>query len=213
MRFDLIRSWRDLRRLQQILRRLDREVANTDTPNLARSNELLQNGPSISDRHVGYLEALRDRIDRRESLVGVSKSDRPVDLCQVGQSIALSSDCGELVIAYQVEIQVIGLEVCESLVEGFLDVVGVVVRVPQFASDLKKLAVSRKYTVGAFFFQRNGITHKDLFARHARLLPAVSDLILVLVTCSCVDMTVALAQGSLDGALDLMGFGELTQSE
>lgn len=55
---------------------------------------------------------------------------------------------------YQVEIQIIGLEVCESLVEGFLDVVGVVVRVPQFASDLKKLAVSRKYTIGVFLSKK-----------------------------------------------------------
>lgn len=87
MRLDLVRSRRDLRRLQQILSRLDREVANTDTPNLASCNELLQNSPSISDRHIGYLKALRDRIGRRESLVGVGKGDGPVDLRQVGQSI------------------------------------------------------------------------------------------------------------------------------
>jgi hypothetical protein len=41
-------------------------------------------------------------------------------------------------LSYQVEIQVIGLEVCEGLVEGFFDVIGVVVGVPQLAGDLER---------------------------------------------------------------------------
>lgn len=42
--------------------------------------------------------------------------------------------------AYQVEVQVISLEVCEGLIEGFFDVVWVVVSVPQLASDLEEIS-------------------------------------------------------------------------
>lgn len=40
--------------------------------------------------------------------------------------------------SYQVKIQIIGLEVCEGFIEGFFDVVGVVVGVPQLAGDLER---------------------------------------------------------------------------
>lgn len=80
MSLDLVHSRRNLGRLQQILGRLDREIANADTPDLARLDELLQNGPCVGDRDVGYLEALGDRVGRGEGLVGVGESDGPVDL-------------------------------------------------------------------------------------------------------------------------------------
>lgn len=37
---------------------------------------------------------------------------------------------------YQVKVKVVGLKVTQCLVEGFLDVIRVVVGVPQFAGDL-----------------------------------------------------------------------------
>lgn len=80
MSLDLVHGRGNLGRLQQILGRLDREIANSDTPDLARLDELLQNGPGVGDRDVGYLETLGDRVGRGEGLVGVGESDGPVDL-------------------------------------------------------------------------------------------------------------------------------------
>lgn len=127
MSLDLVDSGRDLRSLEQVLRRLDGEVANPDTADLASGHELLQNGPCVGDRNVGYEEPLGDRIDRREGLVGVLEGHRPVDLCIVVQFPPVGSARGA---AYQIQIQVVRLEILQRLVEGFLDVVWVVVCIP-----------------------------------------------------------------------------------
>lgn len=80
MRLNLICSGNDLRSLEQFLGSIEGKVTNTNTANLACRDKLLQSGPSVGHRNIGYAESLRDRIGRCESLVGVLKSDRPMDL-------------------------------------------------------------------------------------------------------------------------------------
>jgi hypothetical protein len=57
--------------------------------------------------------------------------------------------------------------------------------------------------------RRKGGAHKDLLSWHTRLLPTVADLGLVLIACSGIDMAIAHAEGSLNGFLNFVCFGEL----
>ena len=80
MRLNLICSGNDLRSLKQFLGSVDGKIAKTNTANLACRDKLLQGGPSVGHRNIGYAESLRDRIGRCESFVGVLESDGPMDL-------------------------------------------------------------------------------------------------------------------------------------
>lgn len=53
------------------------------------------------------------------------------------------------------------------------------------------------------------MTYKKLFARNTRLLPAVTNFILILVACGRIDMTVALAKSSFYGIFDFVRLGQL----
>jgi len=81
--------------------------------------------------------------------------------------------------------------------------------VPQLASDLsiEKVGVSSMESLKCTC--RSWSTYKDLLARHARLLPAISDLILILVACCSINVTVTTAQSVLNCLLDLVGLGKL----
>jgi hypothetical protein len=80
MGLDLVHGGRDLRRLEQRLRRLDGEVADSNTADFTSLDKLLQHSPRISDRDIGNAESLRHRVDWGEGFVGMLESDRPVDL-------------------------------------------------------------------------------------------------------------------------------------
>jgi hypothetical protein len=86
MRLDLVRSGRNLCSLQQLLGLFNREITDTDTPDLARFHELLQSCPGIGDRNIGYEESLRRRVGRGEGLVSMRERDGPVDLCIVNST-------------------------------------------------------------------------------------------------------------------------------
>lgn len=72
-----------------------------------------------------------------------------------------------------------------------------------------KLVVNLKPCMEYLEHDSECITYEKLLARHARLLPALSNLVLVLVASCRIYVTIALAKGSLDGIFDLMGLGEL----
>lgn len=53
------------------------------------------------------------------------------------------------------------------------------------------------------------VTYKDLLTRHARLLPAVTDLVLVQVACRGINVTVSTAKSMLNSRFDLIRLGKL----
>lgn len=77
---DLVDRGRDRRRLEQLLRLLDVEVADADAADLAGLDLLLQRGPGVGDGDVGDLEAFGDWVDGEEGLAAVLEGDGPVDL-------------------------------------------------------------------------------------------------------------------------------------
>lgn len=80
MSLDLINGGRNLGRAEELFGRIEGEIADSNASDLASLNKFLQNGPRGCCRDIGYTESLRNRIDRREGVIGVLESDGPVDL-------------------------------------------------------------------------------------------------------------------------------------
>jgi hypothetical protein len=105
---------------------------------------------------------------------------------------------------YQVKIQIVSLKVLQCLVDGFLHVVRVVVCVPQLAGDLE---VEISHCSRNEYWE--DFTYEDLLTRNTGLLPAIAYFVLILITRSCVNVTITLAKGSFDSILHFVRLGEL----
>lgn len=108
---------------------------------------------------------------------------------------------------YQVEVKVVGLEITECLVEGFSDVIGVVMGVPEFAGDLYATIVTISDREILYFPIVQAETYKDLFTGDTRLLPPVSYFVFILIARRRIDVTVTLAESNFDRVLDFIRLG------
>lgn len=80
MSLNLVDSRRDLCCFEQFLELFDGEIADTDTPDLARFDEPFQHLPSVSCRHICETEAFRCRVNWSECFICVLECDGPVNL-------------------------------------------------------------------------------------------------------------------------------------
>jgi hypothetical protein len=65
---------------------------------------------------------------------------------------------------YQVEVKIVGLKIAQSLVDGFLDVIRVVMGVPEFAGDLYAIIVTISDRESLRYLIVRVPTYKDVFA-------------------------------------------------
>lgn len=146
---------------EDLLRLLLGEIADANASNLALFHQRLQRLPRLLDRHINNMNTPISGVNREPLRVLLRLPERhgPVD---------------------QIQIQVIGAEILQRLINSLLDISASVVRVPELGSQEK------------------------LLARHAGCLDAGSDLSLVVVDSCSVDVAVSMLQGKLDSICDLI---------
>lgn len=124
---DLVHRGHNLGRLEHLLRLLNVEVADADAPDLARGDELLHGRPGVGDGHLLLQEEVGLGVLGEQLVALVDEADGPVDLIVISSAAGLPRRRG---LTYEVQVEVVSLQVLEGLVQGRLDVVGVVVVVP-----------------------------------------------------------------------------------
>lgn len=158
--------------LENALELLLGKVADTNGANLALGHDVLEGLPGVLEGHVGDVDAAVGRVEGRAQTRGVGgglgKGDGPMD---------------------EVEVEVVGAQVGQGLVNGLLDVSGRMVRIPQLRGQ------------------------EDVLAGHARGRDAGAYLGLVVVGGSGVNMTVAMLESVLDGLGDLIRTGLLEKGK
>jgi hypothetical protein len=107
------------------------------------------------------------------------------------------------VITYEVKVEVVGLEFGQGGVQQDLYILGLVMRVPQLAGELRQSQTCLNSKV--FVSQSASVTYEDVLAGHTGCLDAITYLPLVVVSGSGVNVSVSGLECVLHGVLDLVG--------
>lgn len=138
------------------------EVADADASNLPLLHQGLHSPPRIPIGHLNSVQFTSLGMNRElvTDILALDKGDGEMD---------------------EIQVEVIGTEVFQRLVQAFFDVFGLVMRVPKLRGD------------------------EDLRTGDARGPDPLADLGLVAVTCCRINMAIAVLQSEFDGFGDLVG--------
>lgn len=165
-------------RFQEGLNLLFGKITNSNASNLTLLDQCLQSCPSLGNGNINDNDISCNWIYWEASRRGRRKGNWPVDL-RMSADIEIQDRHG----SYQVKINIVCLEILQTLIECFLDVFGFVICVPEFRCDLLKLANC--------FWRGVLPTHEDIFPINPGCFDAFSDLCLILIYGRGIDMAIS----------------------